>query len=193
MFHQVRHPDLEPLETQEEVEDNKTSTIRSVHPPFQMECWSLFQWNTCISTWNTCISLKMHAFYLNFYFEMHKTADFHFNLLVSWELVPEDYQGRPMKCAHFNEISIKFVIERSLPISLVNCDHCTPNCHICMQICTDGMSVWASHIHERRCCQCPMVNERLIHPWVRVLPIFHRQLERSLQRLKSDVALFTQL
>ena len=29
---------------------------------------------------------------------MHKTADFHSNLLVSWELVTEGYQGRPVKC-----------------------------------------------------------------------------------------------
>ena len=33
--------------------------------------------------------------------EMHKTVDFHSNLLVSWELVTEGYQGRPMKCTHF--------------------------------------------------------------------------------------------
>ena len=26
---------------------------------------------------------------------MHKTADFHSNLLISWELVTEGYQGRP--------------------------------------------------------------------------------------------------
>ena len=30
--------------------------------------------------------------------EMHKTADFHSNLLVSWELVAEGYQGRSVKC-----------------------------------------------------------------------------------------------
>ena len=30
-----------------------------------------------------------------FHFEMHKTADLHLN--VSWELVAEGYQGRPMK------------------------------------------------------------------------------------------------
>ena len=38
---------------------------------------------------------------------MHKTADVHSNLLVSWELVTKGYQGRPMKCTyftHFNEI-----------------------------------------------------------------------------------------
>ena len=29
---------------------------------------------------------------------MHKTADFHSNLFVSWELVTEGYQGRPVKC-----------------------------------------------------------------------------------------------
>ena len=38
---------------------------------------------------------------VKFYFEMHKTADFHSNLLVPWELVTEGYQGRPVKCAHF--------------------------------------------------------------------------------------------
>ena len=36
-----------------------------------------------------------------FQLEMHKTADFHSNLLVSWELVTEGYQGRPVECAHF--------------------------------------------------------------------------------------------
>ena len=41
--------------------------------------------------------LERHAFR----FEMHQTADFHSNLLVSWELVTEGYQGRPVKCAHF--------------------------------------------------------------------------------------------
>ena len=35
------------------------------------------------------------------YFEMHKTADFHSNLLVTWELITEGYQGRPMKYVHF--------------------------------------------------------------------------------------------
>ena len=40
-----------------------------------------------------------------------KTADFHSNMLVSWELVTESYHGRSMKCmffslkcTHFNEI-----------------------------------------------------------------------------------------
>ena len=28
---------------------------------------------------------------------MHKTADFLKNLLISWELVTEGYQGRPVK------------------------------------------------------------------------------------------------
>ena len=37
---------------------------------------------------------------------MHKTADFHSNLLVSWELVTGGYQGRPVKCVH---------LERPLP------------------------------------------------------------------------------
>ena len=32
---------------------------------------------------------------------MHKTADFHSNLLGSWELVTEGYQGRHVKCVHF--------------------------------------------------------------------------------------------
>ena len=31
-----------------------------------------------------------------FHFEMYKTAEFHSNLLVSWELVTESYQERPM-------------------------------------------------------------------------------------------------
>ena len=49
----------------------------------------------------------MHAFQLEmheiraFHFEMYKTVDFHSNLLVSWELMTEGYQGRPMKCVHF--------------------------------------------------------------------------------------------
>ena len=29
---------------------------------------------------------------------MHKTADFHSNLLVAWELVTGGYQGRPVLC-----------------------------------------------------------------------------------------------
>ena len=62
-----------------------------------------FQWNAHSSTLNACvhqnahISLKMHAIY----FEMYKTADFYSNLLVSWKLVTEGYQGRPIKCALF--------------------------------------------------------------------------------------------
>ena len=32
---------------------------------------------------------EMHAFH----FEIHKTADFHANLLLSWELVTEGYQA----------------------------------------------------------------------------------------------------
>ena len=36
-----------------------------------------------------------------FHFKMHKTAYFHSNLLVSWELVTEGYQWRPLKCGHF--------------------------------------------------------------------------------------------
>ena len=47
---------------------------------------------------------EMHTFQLKmytFHFEMHKTADFYSILLVSWELVTEGHQGRPMKCAHF--------------------------------------------------------------------------------------------
>ena len=43
--------------------------------------------------------LEMHEKH-TFNFEMHKTADFHSNLLVSWELVTEGYQRRPMKCTH---------------------------------------------------------------------------------------------
>ena len=50
----------------------------------------------------------MRAFQLEMR-EMHKTADFRSNLLVSRELVTEGYRGRPMKCtfqvkgAHFIE------------------------------------------------------------------------------------------
>ena len=43
--------------------------------------------------------LEIHAFHLkcaHFTLKMHKTADFHSNLLVSWELVTEGYQGRPI-------------------------------------------------------------------------------------------------
>ena len=43
------------------------------------------------------ITFKLHAFH----FEMYKTVDTHSNLLVSWELMAEGYQGRPVKCAHF--------------------------------------------------------------------------------------------
>ena len=53
-----------------------------------------------------------------FHFENHKTSDFQSNLLVSWELVTEGHQRRPIKtykfqvkyvhfkqeCAHFNEM-----------------------------------------------------------------------------------------
>ena len=48
--------------------------------------------------WNEMCAflLKMRAFH----FEMHKTADFHSNLLVPWGFVTEGYQGRPMKCVH---------------------------------------------------------------------------------------------
>ena len=47
---------------------------------------------------------EMHAFQLEmcaFQREMHKTANFHSNMLVSWELEPEGYQRRPVKCVHF--------------------------------------------------------------------------------------------
>ena len=37
---------------------------------------------------------EMHTFHS----ERNKTADFHSNLLVSWELLTEGYQGRPVKC-----------------------------------------------------------------------------------------------
>ena len=36
----------------------------------------------------------MHAFQLEMR-EIHKTTDFHSNLLVSWEFVTNGYQGRP--------------------------------------------------------------------------------------------------
>ena len=62
---------------------------------------SWFQWNEHISTWNARIS-----------FEMHKTADLHSKLLVSWELVTEGYQGRPVKCTHF---------KRPLPDMVILC------------------------------------------------------------------------
>ena len=32
-----------------------------------------------------------------FDFEMYQTVDFHSNVLVSWELVPEGYEGRLVK------------------------------------------------------------------------------------------------
>ena len=38
--------------------------------------------------------------------EMHKTADFYSNLLISWELVTEGYQGRPVKCVHFERFMV---------------------------------------------------------------------------------------
>ena len=53
----------------------------------------------------------MHAFRFEmremcaFYFEMLKTADFRSNMLVSWELVTEDFQGRPVKFAHFTHFN----------------------------------------------------------------------------------------
>ena len=47
--------------------------------------------------------LKIHTFQL----EMYKTVDFHSNLLVSWELVTEGYQGRPVKCAYFTQFKLK--------------------------------------------------------------------------------------
>ena len=34
--------------------------------------------------------------------EIRKTADFHSNLQVSWELVTEGDQGKPLKCAHLS-------------------------------------------------------------------------------------------
>ena len=46
------------------------------------------------------ISAEMHGM-CSFHCEMHKTADFHSNLLVFWELVTESFQDRLMKCAHF--------------------------------------------------------------------------------------------
>ena len=51
---------------------------------------------------------EMHAFHLKihgFHFEMHKTADFHSNLLASWELVTESYQWRPLKYTHFTHFN----------------------------------------------------------------------------------------
>ena len=57
---------------------------------------------------------EMHAFHFEMCaFEMHKTADFHSNLPVSWELMTKGYQGRPVKCAHFTLKCVHF--ERSLP------------------------------------------------------------------------------
>ena len=41
---------------------------------------------------------EIHAFHL----EMNKTAHYHSNLFLSWELVTEGYQGRPMKCTYFD-------------------------------------------------------------------------------------------
>ena len=47
----------------------------------------------------------MQAFQLEMH-EMHKIAVFHSNLLVSWELLTEGYQGRPVKCVH---LMLKYV------------------------------------------------------------------------------------
>ena len=52
----------------------------------------------------TLISSEMCAFQLKMH-EMHKTADFHAKLLVSWELMIERYQGRPLKCAYFTHFT----------------------------------------------------------------------------------------
>ena len=62
-----------------------------------------------------------------FHFEMHKTADFHSILLVSWELVTEGYQERPVKYVHFTHFKLKCahftqfneIIERPLPGVLI--------------------------------------------------------------------------
>ena len=42
---------------------------------------------------------------------MYKTAAFHSNLLVPWELVTDGYEGRPIKCLHFERPS-PAVVER---------------------------------------------------------------------------------
>ena len=68
------------------------------------------------SEWNTCISLEK----CTFHFEIHKTADFHSNLLVAWKLVTEGYQGRPMKCAYFKLKCMHF-INRPLPGMVILC------------------------------------------------------------------------
>ena len=41
--------------------------------------------------------------------EMHKTADFHWNLLVSWELVTEGYDGRDLWNAQNSWFPLKSV------------------------------------------------------------------------------------
>ena len=51
---------------------------------------------------------QMHGYH----FEIHKRADFHSNLFLSWELVTE----RPIKCAHFTHFKLKCMhFERPLP------------------------------------------------------------------------------
>ena len=60
-----------------------------------------------------------------FHFAMHKTADFHSNVSVSWELVTEGYQERPMKCTQFHQvwcyiIGLKYMLSKSLPVFLIH-------------------------------------------------------------------------
>ena len=51
--------------------------------------------------------------------ELYKTADVHSNLLVSWELVTEGYQGKPVKYTHFKLKCGYF--ERCLPDMIIFC------------------------------------------------------------------------
>ena len=56
-----------------------------------------------------------HSKCMDFTLKCTKTADFHSNLLVSWELMTGGYQRRLMKCVH---VFHAFRIERPLPGTL---------------------------------------------------------------------------
>ena len=70
------------------------------------------------------ISSEMHTFQLEinemhaFRVQMNETTDSHSKLLVSWKLVTEGYQGRPMKCVRFTHLKL---IERPLPGKVILC------------------------------------------------------------------------
>ena len=60
------------------------------------------------------VQLEMH--------EMHKTGNFHSNLLVSLELVTEGYKGRPVKCKNFKRPLPGIII----PWLHFGGNHCSP-------------------------------------------------------------------